>query len=122
MTGEGWDGGDLPVHPEPHPELVEGPVEGHAQENTPSPSSQLVTPPQSLPLAKAGAGIQGGGAGSEDSINTPSLLTGEGWDGGENPENINRNTLYQDDTLSTSTPHLTHPAHPVKSQPHIRGP
>jgi len=42
----------------------------------------------------------------------------------ENPENINWNTPPQDDALSTSTPHLTNPAHPVtsESQTHIRSP
>ncbi len=40
-------------------------------------------------------------------------------DGSENPENINWNTLPQDDTLSTNAPPLTHP---VKSQTHIRSP
>ena len=43
----------------------------------PSPSSQLVIPAQ--------AGIQGGGAGSEDRIDTPSPSTEEGHDGSENP-------------------------------------
>ena len=73
--------------------------------------------------------------GSKDDIDTPSPSTGEGWDGGEssarpehsrrdggeNPENINWNTLLQDDALSTNTPL---PSHPVKSetQTQIRSP
>ena len=49
-----------------------------ALHTTPSPSSQLVIPAQ--------AGIQGGGAGSEDSIDTPSPSTGEDHDESENLE------------------------------------
>ena len=64
-----------------------------------------------------------------DHSDTPSPLTEEGWacpehsrrDGGENPENINWNTLLQDDALSTNIPL---PSHPVKSetQTQIRSP
>ena len=59
-----------------------------ALHTTPSPSSQLVIPAQ--------AGIQGGGAGSEDRIDTPSPLTEEDHDGSENPP---------------------HPVHPVRPAP-----
>ncbi len=82
-----------------------------AQHITPSPSSQLVIP--------AEAGIQGGGAGSEDRIDTPSPVKGKGRNGGEDHRNINWNTLPQDDAPSTNTPH---PSNPVKSQTHIRSP
>ena len=51
--------------------------------------------------------------------NAPSPSTEEGRDGGEDPENINWNTPPQNDTLSTNTPH---PTHPVQSQTNIRGP
>ena len=136
LTGEGWDGGEDSIAPEPRPELaegpveppaaspvrpepVEGPVEGHVQQDSPSPSTGAQKPP--LPQGEGwGEGIQ----------KPPTPLTGEGWDGGEdsiapeprpehsrsdegeNPETIDRYTL------STSTPH------PVKStsQTHIRGP
>ena len=82
-----------------------------AQYITPSPSTGAQKPP--LPQGEGwGEGIQ----------KPPSPSTGEGWDGGENPETINRYTLPQDDTLSTSTPHPTNPVHPVKSQAHIRSP
>ncbi len=85
----------------------------------PSPS-QPVIPVEAEP-APVQTGESQRGDGSEDRIDTPSPLTGEGWDGGENPENINWNTPLQDDTLSTNTPH---PTHPVKSrtQTHIRSP
>ena len=73
---------------------------------------------------------------SEDRINTPSPSTGEGWDGGEssarpehsrrnggeNHENTSWNTIVQDITAPSPTPHPTHPVHPVRSQPHIRSP
>ena len=73
---------------------------------------------------------------SEDSINTPSPSTGEGRDGdessarpehsrrngGENHENTSWNTIVQDITAPSPTPHPTHPVHPVSSQPHIRSP
>ena len=90
-----------------------------AQHNTPSLSTGAQRPP--LPEGEGwGEGIQ----------KPPSPLTGEGRDGGENPvrpehsrsddgenpENIDRYTLLQDDTLSTSTPN------PVKSQTRIRSP
>ena len=64
-----------------------------AHQITPSPSSQLVIP--------AEAGIQ------------------EGRDGGENHENIDWNTPFQDINAPSQTPH---PAHPVNSQTHIRSP
>ena len=92
-TGESRDGGDLPASPEPRPEFVEGLAEGHAQQDSPSPSQ---------PVIPAEAGIQRK-------------------DGRETPQNTNRNTLYHD-APSASTPHPTHPVHPVTSQPHIRSP
>ena len=81
-----------------------------AQHNIPSPSTGAQKPP--LPQGEGwGEGIQ----------KPPSPSTGEGWDGGENPETIDRYTLLQDDAISKSTPH---PTHPVKSetQTHIRSP
>ena len=142
LTGEGRDGGEDSIAPEPRPELAEGPVEppaaspvrpepveglveGHAQQNTPSPSTGAQKPP--LPQGEGwGEGIQ----------KPPSPLTGEGRDGGENPvrpeprpehsrsdegedpETTYWNTPLQDDALSKSTPH------PVRSatQTHIRSP
>ena len=109
-----------------------------AQHNTPSPSTGAQKPP--LPEGEGwGEGIQKPPTPltGNPEPDAPSPLTGEGWDGGEdsirpeprpehsrsdddeNPETINRYTLLQDDTLSTGTPH---PAHPAKSQTHIRGP
>ena len=107
-TGEGWDGGENLVHPEP--------VEGHAQHTTTSPSTGAQKPPL----------LQGEGWG-EGTPKLPSPSTDEdpapnesgACDGRENPENINWNTLPQDDTLSTNAPP---PTHPVKSQTHIRSP
>ena len=81
-----------------------------AQHNTPSPSTGAQKPP--LPEGEGwGEGIQ----------KPPSPLTGEGRDDGENPETTDRYTLLQDDAISKSTPH---PTHPVKSetQTHIRSP
>ena len=59
---------------------------------------------------------------SEDHINTPSPSTGEGRDGGENHENISWNTVVQDISAPSPTPHPTHPVHPVSSQTRIRSP
>ena len=85
LTGEGRDGGDLPVRGEP----VEPPVEGPAQQDSPSPSTGKELAP------------------SES----------RGRDGGEDPENINWNTLPQDASVPTSTTHPSHPVHPVSPRP-----
>ncbi len=57
---------------------------------------------------------------------SPSVIPAEAGiqrgDGDEDSENINWNTLPQDDTPSIKTPHPTHPVHPVRSQTHIRSP
>ena len=87
-----------------------------------SAEARHVTPSPTQPVIPAQAGIQGGGAGSEDRIDTPSPLTGEGRNGGEDHRNINWNTQPQDDAPSTNTPHPSDPVHPVRSQPHIRSP
>ena len=42
-TGEGWDGGESSVRPEPRPELVEGPVEGHPEDEQPTENCELIT-------------------------------------------------------------------------------
>jgi len=95
-------------------------------------SSPTVIPAQSLPLAKAGAGIQKG-----DGPEAPSPLTGEGRDGGENrepndssflrrqkpaPVQTGESTLETADNAESQDENPPHPVHPVKSQTHIRSP
>ncbi len=105
LTGEGWDGGENLVHPEP--------VEGPAQHTTPSPSTGAQKPP--LPEGEGwGEGIEKPPSPSTDEDPAPN--ESEARDEGENPENINWNTPPQDDAPSTSTPN------PAKSQTHIRSP
>ena len=101
---EGWDGGENLVRGEPveppaassvRPELVEGP----AQQNTPSPS----TDEEPAPSESRG-------------LSCPEQSRR---DRRENPENIDWNTPLQDAGVPVGTPH---PAHPVKPQAHIRSP
>ena len=129
-TGEGWDGGENSIHPDP--------VEGQPKEDTPSPSTRegwdggenSIHPDpvegqskDNPPSPSTGDGWDGG----ENSIHpdpvegqpkedTPSPSTGEGWDGGENHENINWSALLHDTALSTRTPHSD------RSHTHIRSP
>ena len=72
-TGEGWDGGEDPVRPEP--------VEPHDPSKPVIPAHSSVIPAHSS-VIPAEAGIQRGDGG-EGTQKTPSPSTGEGWDGGE---------------------------------------
>ena len=75
---------------------------------TPSPSTE------EEPTHSEGRGRDEG----ESHIDTPSPSTGEGWDGGEDRESISWNTIVQDISAPSRTPH------PVRSEslPHIRSP
>ena len=114
-TAEGRDGSENPVRPEPRPELAEGPVEppaeGHAQQDSRSPSTGAQKPP--LPEGEGwGEGIQ----------KPPSPLTGKAGMGVKTPSLLSRALSTAEGMRaktpkpSTGTPYpQAHPILPILS-------
>ncbi len=78
-------------------------------------SSPSVTPAQSLPLAKAGAGIQK--PHTPNDLNPAETQPETTAEPSENPETINRDIVIDDAGVPTNTPHPSNPVHPVRYHP-----